>query len=61
MEFYLYNHQRLEVVQPDVLWTLKKPLCRLRCAPKRWSSTREECINTFEIMDDDWGTSRCIQ
>eukprot|EP00975_Prorocentrum_lima_P055706 11678080-Prorocentrum_lima.AAC.1 len=50
---------RLGMAQPDVLWKMKKSLHGLRCPPKRWSTTRDECINTFEIMDDEWGPMRC--
>eukprot|EP00975_Prorocentrum_lima_P068263 12919700-Prorocentrum_lima.AAC.1 len=39
---------KLGVIQPDVLRKLKKSLYRLRCAPKRLSTTRDECIKTFE-------------
>eukprot|EP00975_Prorocentrum_lima_P034758 7303743-Prorocentrum_lima.AAC.1 len=40
---------------------LKKSLYGLRCAPKRWSDTRDECINTLEIMDDEYGPMICSQ
>eukprot|EP00975_Prorocentrum_lima_P042902 9009170-Prorocentrum_lima.AAC.1 len=52
---------KLGVAQPDVLWKLKKSLYGLRCAPKRWSTTRDECIKTLETMDDEWGAMRCVQ
>eukprot|EP00975_Prorocentrum_lima_P058510 12272963-Prorocentrum_lima.AAC.1 len=65
MELYLCSPPsllvRLGVIQQAVLWELKKSLYGLRCAPKRWSTTRDECIKTFEINDDEWGMMRCIQ
>eukprot|EP00975_Prorocentrum_lima_P011274 2394129-Prorocentrum_lima.AAC.1 len=30
------------LVPPDALWKFKKSLYGLRCAPKRWSNTRDE-------------------
>eukprot|EP00975_Prorocentrum_lima_P037020 7792712-Prorocentrum_lima.AAC.1 len=47
---------KLGVAQQDVLWQLKKSLSGLRCAPNRWSTTRDACTKTFEIMDEELGT-----
>eukprot|EP00975_Prorocentrum_lima_P038199 8031843-Prorocentrum_lima.AAC.1 len=52
---------KIGVIQQDVLWKLKNSLYGLRCAPKRWSDTRDKCIKTFEMTDEDHGLMRCTQ
>eukprot|EP00975_Prorocentrum_lima_P037844 7962247-Prorocentrum_lima.AAC.1 len=40
---------------------MRKSLYGLRCAPKRWSTTRDACTKTFEITDEEFGSLRSIQ
>ena len=52
---------RMGLVEPGIMWKLKKALCGLRCAPKRWSQERGRVLQDQPVaLDGQLGrTQRC--